>query len=64
MRLEELNREQLQQLKCDYWQEVKGNTLSYYEMATIDELVTDDELKIYYDQYDFTDEDFWCSYGK
>lgn len=60
MRLSELNFDQKRQLKCDYWQEVKGNELSYGDMARIDELVTDEELKMYYDQYDFTEEDFFA----
>jgi predicted oxidoreductase (fatty acid repression mutant protein) len=58
MTLAELSFDQKRKLKTDYWQEVKGNVLSYEDMENIDNLVTEEELKMYYDQYDFTEEDF------
>lgn len=63
MNVKELNKEQLQQLKIKYLdellQEEEGRNISYGEMANIDEIVSD---KIIYDLYEsttFVDEDFF-----
>lgn len=63
MNVKELNKEQLQQLKIRYLddllQEEEGRNISYGEMANIDEIVSD---KIIYDLYEsttFVDEDFF-----
>ena len=63
MNVKELNKEQLQQLKIRYLddllQEEEGRNISYGEMANIDENVSD---KIIYDLYEsttFVDEDFF-----
>lgn len=63
MNVKELNKEQLQQLKIKYLdellQEEEGRNISYGEMANIDEIVSD---KIIYDLYastTFVDEDFF-----
>lgn len=63
MNVKELNKEQLQQLKIRYLdellQEEEGRNISYGEMANIDEIVSD---KVIYDLYDYTtfvNEDFF-----
>lgn len=63
MNVKELNKEQLQQLKIKYLdellQEEEERNISYGEMANIDEIVSD---KIIYDLYastEFVDEDFF-----
>lgn len=62
MTVQELKRQQLQELKIKYYddrlQDVEGRCISYYEMATIDDLVTDDEVFQEFGGYIFTDDDF------
>lgn len=62
MTVKELKREQLQELKQKYYdeklQEQENRSISYGEMANIDEIVTDDEIIKEFDGYMFTDDDF------
>lgn len=55
--VEDLNREQLQQLKTNYLIE-SGRSLSYLDLATIDEIITDNEIKAIYGGFMFSQEDF------
>ena len=54
MNVKELNREQLTELKQHYYMFDKFEDeidVSYYELATINELVTDEEVFEYYANY-------------
>ncbi len=63
MSVRDLNREQLQQLKIRYLDELlykeEKRNISYGEMANIDEIVTDEEVYNEYDIYTFVEEDFF-----
>lgn len=68
MKVTELNREQLIQLKQDYLCEIadkrNGETPSYYELANADETVTDAEIFDYYAGIHFVPEDFSPEYDE
>lgn len=58
MRVEDLNRDQLTELKQHYWIETHDEDPDYYTLANIDDFVSDDEV---YDEYagtEFTWDDF------
>ena len=55
----ELNGDQKRQLKIHFREELDGKPLSYYEMANIDDIVSDGEIYSYYKDTAFVDEDFW-----
>lgn len=63
MKINELNRQQLQQLKTQYYdeilQETEGRGISYGEMFEIDNIITDEKIKNEYAGYIFTKEDFF-----
>lgn len=65
MKVEELSREQLVELKQNYLTELSdkrnGEGVSYWELANADELVSDEEIFDYYAGTDFVPEDFFCS---
>ena len=67
MKLKDLNREQVQQLKIQYLdnllQEEENRSISYGEMANIDAIIKDYDQDFIdtYSCYDFTDDDFFCS---
>ena len=58
MTLKDLNNKQKNQLKVDILVEKKGN-VSYGEIASVDTLVTDEELEEKFGGTDFVDEDFF-----
>lgn len=64
MKLNELNKEQKQQLKIRYLDELlmkeENRNISYGEMANIDEIIEDDDKDFIkeYEIYDFIEEDF------
>lgn len=58
MKLQDLNREQIIQLKQNLYCE-KNENASYGELAEIDNLVSDEELKKEYGDTYFVDEDFF-----
>ena len=62
MTVRELKRQQLEELKIHYYDEIlqeqEGRSISYGEMASIDELVTDEKIFNEYNGYIFTDDDF------
>lgn len=59
MRVDELNREQLIQLKQRYYDEQHTEGVSYGELAAIDELVSDQDVLEAYDGVDFVEDDFF-----
>lgn len=62
MTVKELKRSQLQELKIHYYDEIlmenEERSISYGEMADIDEIITDEKIFHEYSGYIFTDEDF------
>ena len=60
MSVKELTREQLTQLKEQYYIE-KNNNVSYGELADIDNLVSDNEIFEEYGHITFVEEDFLCN---
>lgn len=59
----ELTRDQLTELKQRYYTE-RNESVSYGELANIDELVTDAEIFEEYDYVNFVNDDFFCTAGK
>lgn len=62
MKITELNRNQLQEVKC-YWYDnylavTKNEFISLYELANIDNYVSDEKIFQELKDYDFTDNDF------
>lgn len=58
MKVRELNRKQLEELKQRYYTE-KNENVSYGELADIDKLVTDNEIFEEYEHIEFCEEDFF-----
>lgn len=61
MGVRELNREELIELKQNYYCNELGNNASYGELANIDNIVTDEEIFNFYDYVDFVKDDFFCN---
>ena len=62
MSVEELNREQLTQLKQNMLMErmdAEGETPSWGELAEVDSLITDEEVQQEYAGTEFVTADFW-----
>lgn len=63
MKVQELNKEQLQQLKVRYLdellQEEEGRNISYGEIANIDDIVSDKIMFDLYEHIEFVEEDFF-----
>lgn len=68
MNVRELNRDQLVELKQHYYIfdkfEEEQQNLSYYELSIIDDIVSDEEVFEYYEDYIFSCDDFFCSCGQ
>ena len=60
MSIKELNEEQLIELKTRYYMD-KNESVSWGELADIDELVTMEELEEEYGHITFVEDDFFCS---
>jgi len=60
MTVHDLNRDQLTELKQAMYSE-DNESVSYGELAAIDELVSDEAVKERYEGYVFTADDFFCS---
>lgn len=58
MKVTELSRAQLIQLKQQYYDEQHPEGVSYGELAAVDSLITDEEIKAAYADTIFTDDDF------
>lgn len=61
MTIKELSEEQKLELKQNFL--TKDNDVSYGELASADELVSDEELEEEYGNVEFTDDDFFCTAG-
>ena len=62
MKVTELNREQLTELKQHYYCNVLENTnASWGDLANIDNLVSDNEIFNFYENTDFVKDDFFSS---
>lgn len=61
MSVKELTREQLIELKQNYYCNVLNNNASYGELANIDSLVSDTEIFNEYEGITFVNDDFFCS---
>lgn len=61
MSVKELTREQLIELKQNYYCNVLNNNASYSELANIDSLVSDTEIFNEYEGITFVNDDFFCS---
>lgn len=62
MKVTELTRDELTELKTRYYSDLldqRGETPSYGELSAIDELVTDEEVYQEYADVDFVKEDFF-----
>lgn len=76
MDVTELNREQLTELKCNYYTElVNEGTFSeiigrdydepsYDDLVRVDEIISDDFIIEYYEGFNFHCDDFFCTEGK
>lgn len=58
MKVEELNREQLKELKINYLS-LNKNNISYEEIANIESIIPDAEIFEYYNGVNFTEADFF-----
>lgn len=58
MNVAELTRAQLIQLKQQYYDEQHPEGVSYGELAAVDGLITDEEIKAAYANTVFTEDDF------
>ena len=66
MKVQELNREQLTELKQDYLlrkMEKDNKSPSFGELCNIDTLVSDQEVFTFYSDFDFVDDDFFVAAG-
>lgn len=65
MNIKDLTKGQKEELKQRYYDEKLQNeedrTISYYEMAIIDDLVSDEELESEYGYISFVNDDFFTS---
>lgn len=60
MTINELNKDELIELKQHYYCE-KNNNVSYSELVDIDKLVSNNEIFEFYKNTEFTEEDFFCN---
>ena len=60
MSVEELNRDQLIELKQRYLDEIYYG-ISYDQLASIDSIVPDEVVFNYYEGITFSEDDFFCS---
>ena len=63
MRVDELNRDQLEKLKQHYLMETQMD-VSYSDLASADDIVSDEDIFDYYGDVDFVPDDFYCSAGQ
>ena len=61
MTIKDLSEEQKLELKQNFL--AKDSDVSYGELASADELVSDEELEEEYGHVCFTDDDFFCTAG-
>ena len=61
MSVKELNRDQKTELKQAYYSQKDDESMSYWELANIDLLVSDEELYDEFEGVSFTEDDFFCT---
>lgn len=61
MTVQELNRDEIAELKVNLYSQKHGNTISYSEINNIDELVSDEEVFEEAAGCDFSKDDFFCN---
>lgn len=61
MTLEQLQPDELRELKEHYYNDKHPEGVSYGELAAIDDLVTFEELETEYSGIDFVPDDFFCN---
>lgn len=61
MTVRELNKDQMNELKCRYYSEKTDEDLSYSEMLDIDTIVSDEEVFNEYADTYFSEDDFACN---
>lgn len=61
MTVRELNKDQMNELKCRYYSEKTDEDLSYSEMLDIDKIVSDEEVFNEYADTYFSEDDFACN---
>lgn len=59
MTVQELNREQLEQLKRQYYDDRHPEGVSYGELASINEIVSDAEIMEHFAGVEFVEDDFF-----
>lgn len=64
MSIDELSRDQIIELKQNMLEDVLGSEPSWYELATADDIVTDEQVEEEYGGTNFVEDDFWCSAGQ
>ena len=64
MTVNELTRDQLVELKGNYFTELHNGNVSYGELAIIDDLVSDETIFEEYGGYVFSNDDFFCTAGQ
>lgn len=75
MTVQDLNRDQLAELKCSYYFELVNEGIfgeiigrdydepSYYDLAFVDDIVSDEFIFERYEGISFVEDDFFCSCG-
>lgn len=63
MRVTELNKGQLHELKTVYLFDIKchDESIDWYDLANVNDIVSDDEVFKYYNDVEFTNDDFLFS---
>lgn len=65
MLVTELNKNQLKELKCswydNYLMKTKNENISMYKITNIDDYVSDEKIFAEYQDTEFTEDDFGCS---
>lgn len=64
MWIDELSRDQIVELKQNMLEDVLGEQPSWYELATADSIVTDEQVEEEYGGTNFVEDDFWCTAGQ
>lgn len=68
MTINDLTKEQFTELKWRYLDDIYQNetnqSISLGEIAAIDEIVSDEEILEKYENFDFSDDDFFCTANK
>lgn len=61
MKVTELTRNELLELKQWYYTDTSEKEPSYEELVNINEIISDEEIFLEYKAYDFVSDDFFCN---